>query len=196
MHFLVSALPLLVLLTFWFVAFLIRAARSVAPPSRVVVSAIAGIVAVFAIAAPINSVLHLRGITDQRGDLAVVRDACGVLPKRADVVVLASTTSLAHHVGPQTLRTWCDHPVAILGGDPINQRTTLARLGQKSLALGHALWVVAGDGQTITNVFPGVTPTVTRTVTNPFMLEQTLLRRPAHYTGQVYVLALARVPTS
>ena len=193
-RYLVAALPLFVLLTFWLAAYLVRTAAITTGAVRVGLRAIALIIAAFAIAVPVSSVAHLRRIADQRGFLAAVRDACGVLPGDADVVVLASTTNAAHLVVPQTLRSWCDAPVAILDGTAASQRAELEHLRQKALALGHPLWVVAGNAETITAAFPQVTPIMTRTVANPFSLEPTIVRRPSHYLPQTFALALARVP--
>jgi hypothetical protein len=191
-RFIVCALPLLVLLAFWLVAFLTRIA--IPRVWRGIAMATAVVIGVAAITAPIAFVVDVRRATEQRGFLAVVTDACGVIGSDGAVVVLQDATGIVHEWIPQTLRSWCDVPVARLPKNAPDSADTLRVLASKWAAEDRRLFVVAGAAETIAQLLPDARPVATRIVANPHLLEQTLLRRPERYAGQAFALALAEVP--
>ena len=184
-----------VVLAFWFIVALARSASRLRGAAGVAVSCLVILLATLTIGAPVHSVLHLRRVTEQRGYVAVVRDACATIGRNAAVVVLRSENDPTYLTVPQTLRTWCGVPAAILRGSVTDQAAALHRLGRKADGTNQRLWVVAGDPRTIVSVLPDTVPQSTRVVTNPYKLELTLVRRPTQYANQSFMLALAKVPS-
>ena len=192
-RYLISAFPLLTLLAFGVVAALVRWASARVPSALTVVIAVA--VSAGMVAYPFSTVVPLRDMTEQRGDVGIIRDACGILGPHAAVVVLASKTgSLAGSV-PQTLRGWCGTPVAVMSTKAPDGRAKLERLAAAWAASGSSLWVVGDDPATIKAVLPSVRIQSTPVAVSRFFLERTLVRRPSHYVPTLFSLTLARVPT-
>ena len=194
-RYLICALPLLMLLSFRAVVALLR---WMPPPrvSRVVPVVGALVICAFAIGYPISTVVHVRAMTEQRGDLAIVKDACAMVgPRGGAIVVLQSTAAVIDSL-PQALRGWCDVPVASMPTIG-NANRALKRLASQWRSRHRALWVVAGDLDALRNALPGVKAVRTPVASNGFFLERMLLERPEHYLPpQRFSLVLARVPTS
>jgi hypothetical protein len=192
-RYLFSAFPLLTLLAFGLVAALARTAPRQVPRALPVAVAIA--IGAGALAYPISTVAPLRNMTEQRGDLGIIKDACGILGAHALVVVLQSPKGSWNGSIPQSLRGWCGTPVAVLATDDRSAGSQLARLAAKSAAAGDTLWVVAGERETVTAVLPSARIVATPVAISPYFLERTLLRRPSHHNGTQFSLTLARVPS-
>ncbi len=192
-RYLISALPLLLLLAFGLVVVLLRWAPTRMP--RAVPVAVALVIGGFAIGYPISTTVHIRAMTEQRGDLAVVKDACARVGTRdGAIVVLQSKAGIVDKWLPQALRDWCDVPVANLPSGRTDEGT-LRRMASQWQAEHRHLWVVAGDGDAVHAALPDVKAMSTPVASNGFFLEQTLLERPEHYSLQQFSLVLARVPT-
>lgn len=190
-RFLVSALPLLVLLAFFTVGVLLAVNARGWPRAAARVTAVA--VAAIAVGWPVATTLPVAAMTEQRGYPAVVHDACRIVGPDSAVVVLADPDDYTDKWTPQTLRSWCDVPVARLPGDSVERAATLARLAREWSAAGRQLWVVAAAKGSVTAALPGAAPVATRTARNPRFLEATLFRRPRRYSTQSLTLWFAPV---
>jgi hypothetical protein len=193
-RYIVSAIPFVVLLAFWFVALLWRSPTD--GWRRPFARAAATVIAIIAAAVPISTTVTLRDMAEQRSYLGAVRDACGTVGRGAAIVVLQDPTGIVHEWVPQTLRSFCDVPVARLPNTAPDASSTLRRLASGWAAEDRRLFVVAGAAQTITDVLPDAEPVATRVVENAHFLEQTLFERPDEYVPQSFALALAEVPTT
>jgi hypothetical protein len=193
-RYLISALPLLLLLAFSLVASLLRWVPARVP--RAVPVAVALVIGLFAIAYPISTSVHIRAMTEQRGDLRVVKDACATVGRDGAIVVLQSKAkgSIVHEWLPQALRGWCGVPVANMPANG-HEQATLEELARKWRAEKRNLWVVAGDGLAVHDALPTALARSTPVASNGFLLERTLLERPEHYELQQFSLVLAPVPT-
>ena len=191
-RYLFSALPLLTLLGFGLVAALLRYAPRQLPRALPIAAAV--VIAAAGVAYPISTVEPVRDITEQRGDLLTIRDACHTMGAHAAVVLLQSPTGLLYEWAPQTLRGWCDVPVAVMPPTTPDRAAVLAELAAKWSRAGRALWVVADLPATVRAVLPSVPMHRTPVVTNPYFLERSLLRRPSHYVSEPFSLLMARVP--
>ncbi len=193
-RYLFSALPFLTLLAFGLVAALLGLMPRRLP--RAVPIAAAIVIAAGAVAFPISTLRSVPNMTEQRGDPAILRDACHTMGNDAAIVLLQSPTSLLYEWAPQTLRTWCDVPVAVMAPTVPDRQVQLTGLAAQWSKAGRTLWVVADLPATIHAVLAVAAVRTTPTVTNPYHLELTLLRRPSQYTAEQFTLAMAPVPTS
>jgi hypothetical protein len=133
-------------------------------------------------------------MTEQRGDLGIIKDACGIMGPGASVVALASPTGSVAAGLPQTLRDWCGTPVAVMDAKATNARAELEGLAAASAKSGSTLWVIADDAPTIKGVLPSAHVVSTPTAVSPSFLERTLIRRPSHYVTTTFTLPMAQVP--
>ena len=186
-----SALPLLTLLAFALVAALAAGAPRGLPRWVPMTAAVS--IATVAVLYPMGSVVGVRNMTEQRGDLGVVDDACRIIGPHAAVVVLQESVESVYVTVPQALRGWCNAPVAVMAST-VPDRDELSRLAAAWSRRGTTLWIVAGDTATLRSVFPDARISSTRVATNPYFLETTLVRRPSHYFSERFELALAPVP--
>jgi hypothetical protein len=191
-RYLFSALPLLTLLAFGLVAALVDLVPRRLP--RVVPVVCAVVIAAGAVVFPIAALKPVRNMTEQRGNPLAVRDACRTMGEHAAVVLLQSPTGLLSEWAPQTLRGWCNVPVAVMAPTVPDRAAELERLAAQWAKLGRTLWVVADGPATIHSVLPAATIHHTPVVTNPYFLERSLLRRPSHYAPEPFSLVLAPVP--
>jgi hypothetical protein len=193
-RFLVCAIPLLVLLAYWLVAWLARRGRAGGGAgATALVAAIA--LAVIGVAAPARAMFDIREMSEQDGYATAIRDACGIMGRDAAAVVLADRVGIVHEWIPQSLRSWCDVPVALLYREAPDRAETLQRLASGWADEGRDLFVVSGMADTITEVVPDAELATTRVVHDRHFLERTLLERPNEYEPQAFALALAPVPT-
>jgi hypothetical protein len=192
-RFLISALPLFVLLTFGLVLALFRWVPPRLP--RLVPIGVALVIAAFAIGYPISTVVHIRNMTEQRGDLAVVKQACATLgTKDAAVVVMQSKQGIVDEWLPQAIRDWCDVPVANMRTNP-KETEALEHLATSWKAQKRQLWIVAGDGDAVHDALPAAKKaSSTVTVIDKYFLERTLVSRPKHYQPTAFSLVLEPVP--
>lgn len=193
-RYLFSALPFLTLLAFGLVTVLVGLRPSRLP--RVVPIAAAVLIGAAAVAFPISTLKPLRDMTEQRGDPLALRDACHTMGAHAAIVLLQSPSGLLYEWAPQTLRGWCDVPVAVMTDTVPDRAGQLSRLSAQWSQAGRSLWVVADLPATIRAVLPGATVRETPVVTNPYNLQLTLLHRPTRYMSEQFTLAMAPVPAS
>ena len=107
-----SALPLITVLAFGLVVALARWRPGAVPRAVPMIAAAA--LGVVAVAAPIRAVAPVRNMTEQRGNLGAIEDACRIIGPRAAVVVLRSPVNRVDLTAPQTLRGWCGADVAVM----------------------------------------------------------------------------------
>jgi len=193
-RYLFSALPLLTLLAFGLIAALLSLKPKRVPRPVPICAAV--LIGAIAFAFPVVALKSVRNMSDQRGDPLAVRDACRMIGDHAAIVILQSPTGLLYEWAPQTLRDWCDVPVAVMADTVADRAGQLARLSAQWSKVGRSLWVVADLPATIHAVVPNAAVRTTPTVTDPYNLELTLLRRPAHYAPQLFSLVMAPVPAS
>jgi hypothetical protein len=191
-RFLFCAFPLFTLLAFGLVAALLQWMPKKIP--RAVPVAVALFIAGAGIWYPISNLRKVPNITEQRGDLLALREACQTLESKGAVVILENPAGLLHQWAPQPLRGWCDVPVAVMPPELPDREAALTKLASEWKAEGRKLWVVADTPETITAVLPGAAVQETTVVTNPFFLRRTVVHRPGEYSPEQFSLALAPVP--
>jgi hypothetical protein len=191
-RFLVSAFPLLVLLALG----LASACAGIRPGRKYARASTVGAVvfAVVAVAYPLYTVIGVRSMTEQRGFLTIVNEACKDLGSHAAVVVLQRDESdLFDDKIPQTLRGFCGADVGVIHGPA--RADTLHRLAREWNAEGRRLFVVAQREDIISKLFPAANVEVTRQAVNTHALQQTLTHRPHSYSREALSMAVAEVPT-
>jgi hypothetical protein len=191
-RFLVSAFPLLILLALGLAAACagIRLRNRFGAGPRVA----AVIFAVLAVAYPMYTVVGVRSMSEDRGFLAVVHDACNDVGDHAAVVVLErDEKDLFDDWIPQALRSWCGAEVGITRGPP--SADALSRLARAWNANGRRLFVVSVSSDAVRKAFPGAAVTSTRVGINTKFLQQTLTHRPDVYARQSLSMVVAPVPT-
>src|SRR4029079_16408402 len=137
---------LLTLLGFGLVAALVRSRPRRLPRAAPVTLAV--IIAVAGIVAPLRAIQPVPHLAEQRRQLLALRHACHRTGTDAAIVVLQSPTGLLTQWAPQTLRGWCNVPVAAM----VPTAGTKAALGQLAASWardGRRLWVVAGRDTTV-----------------------------------------------
>jgi hypothetical protein len=140
------------------------------------------------------TVIGLRSMSEERGFLAVVHDACADIGPHAAVVVLErDEKDLFDDWTPQALRSWCGAEVGVTRGPA--RSDALLRLARAWNAQGRRLFVVALSADTVRKVFPGATISSTRQAVNTKFIRQTLTHRPDAYTRQTISMVVAAVPT-
>ena len=111
-------------------------------------------------------------MTEQRGFLAVVHEACTDLGPHAAVVVLErDQTDLFDDWVPQALRSSCGADVGVIRGPA--RTATLQGLARAWNAQGRALFVVAQKGDVVAKLLPGATVETTREGVNTKFLQST-----------------------
>ena len=189
-RFLVGAFPLLILLALGLAA---ACASGGSPRWRVGRQIAAVVFAISAVAYPIHTVIGVRDMTEQRGYLAVVTEACHDLgPKPVVVVLSRNVNDLFDDWVPQALRGWCGAEVGV-SRVPM-QPTVLRGLAQSWEKLGRRLFVVAISSAVIAKVLPGAPVHTTREAVNAHFLQQTLTHRPNAYARQSLSMVFAPVP--
>jgi hypothetical protein len=138
-------------------------------------------VAVLAVSVPLWSVRPIRAAADQAGYLDGVERGCEALGDDGAAIVLKDERSALYKLLPQALRGWCGVPVAI-GGRSLTP-SVVASLERLWDAAGVTLHLVAA-GRADAQRFCGDAVPVEVRAFNPFLLEQTLTRRPSHYQPQ------------
>jgi hypothetical protein len=192
-RFLVSTIPLLLLLALGFAAAVAERRSSM----RFGVAARVGamVFAISAIVYPLYTVIGVQSMSEERGFVQVIDDVCHEVGPHAAVVVLErDETDLYDDWVLQAIRSWCGAEVGVTRGGA--HADALLGLAASWKAQGKPLFVVAKSDDTISKVLPDVTPHLTRTVVNSKFLEQTLTHRPDEYVPQAFALAVARVPAA
>ncbi len=192
-RFLVSAFPLLVLLALGFAAACAgtRPGRRDGTAWRVA----AVVFAISAVAYPLYTVSGVRSMSEQRGFLAIVQDACVDIGPHAAVVVLERDDSdLFDDWIPQALRGWCGAEVGVARGPA--RADALVGLSKAWNGQGRRLFVVAKSSDAISRVLPRVAIVSTPQAVNTRFLAQSLTHRPDAYAAQALVITLAQVPSA
>ncbi len=147
---------------------------------RVAGAAAAVVLALVPLAA---STWPIRDLAQQRGYLDVVLDACDLIGEDATVLVV---DPWAATVLPQTLRAWCDVPVAVPA--PGLDEADRDRLLRSVAASGRRLVLVAADGAGL-EAIPWAAGDVqrTRVVVNPVEPDRTYESFPDGYLAPAVV---------
>jgi len=159
---------------------------------------------VLAIAYPVYAMRDVSRMTQQRGFPTAVAEVCRVVGSDGAIVVPQEAQKTWLY-DPQTFRSFCNVPVAVMVS---GQRTQFAphlppgRLDPDALRTlsrdwagqRRKLFIVAGNAQTIRALFPGRALRIVPPVKNVHQLVQTLVTRPAAYQEERVTFAIARVP--
>jgi hypothetical protein len=207
-RFVPAILPMFVLAAFG--AMSVLAARRPFGPTlgaAAVRRGIAIVLGVAAIAFPVYAIRNVASMTQQRGFDVAVKKVCKRIGPHAAVVVPQEAAPLTWYLDPQTLRSFCDVPVAIIGTGQRSKVTPRVRDGQfgaaalRDLARQWAaqkrqLYVVAGTPYAAGRFVPGVRPRVILSSRGGRLLEQTLVTRPNRYQPERVGFVVARVPVA
>jgi hypothetical protein len=187
-RFLPAVFPGCVLLVFGAIGVILRGSRPASTRAR---KCVAVALSVCAIGYAVWTTRHVVNMTEQRGEYAAVEAACRMLGTKSAVVVLEEP-SFVHQNDPQTLRSFCNVPVAVMPGTP--DASALRDLARGWSAEGRQLFVVSESPATIRKALPGLAVQVTPPATNRHLLNATLLWRPSYYTTESLRFATALVP--
>jgi hypothetical protein len=193
-RFLPTVFPVLVLLAWGFITWLARAETTSIRRSLAIVLGLATVV---------YPALTLRGVaqmTEQRNLMPIVDNACKIIGKRGAVVMLQGQApkSVAYLSDPQTLRGFCNVPVAIMA--PHATAAELRDLAARWRDDDRQLFAVDEHAQAIRSLFPAANIRSTGQHHDLHILEQTLTRRPDKYAPGplqvtiVHELSLAPIP--
>jgi hypothetical protein len=194
-RFLINGFPTLVLLGVGLAAYAFQArARGT---TRTVVRSAAVVVAVAAVAYPLYTVIGLRAMSEKRGFLAVVDDACEQMGPDAAVLVLDSPESpLFDDWTLQTLRGFCGVDVARSRDGAETDTASLRRLSAAWAAEGRPFYIVSNTEDAIRAALPDADITATIQARDPHTLTQTLTHRPHGYRTESFQIVMARVEPS
>jgi hypothetical protein len=188
-RFLPAVFPAMILLTFGLLYHFAIGSGSEFASQRYSIAIVVGAVAV---AFPFITIKDVSRMNEQRGQLSAITRTCDTMPSESAVVMLPEVTSLAYRTVPQTLRGFCNVPVAVMK-NPVNIDAVRA-LASGWKQDGRQLYVVSEYAQTIRQVFPRARVHSSPRKRNPHHLEQTLTRRPSHYRPDSFQLSIAAVP--
>jgi hypothetical protein len=147
-----------------------------------------------AIAFPIHTVWPVRGDTTQLGFLGPVEQLCDVVGPKAAVVVLQGGT--LDQILPQTLRSYCNIPVARRIFDPDSpglDAAGFARLSKAWQRDGRSLYVVADSPDRIDHIIPGLRPIARISAYNGLFLAEHVTKRPDGFRPEGYTFTVARI---
>ena len=190
-RFLPAVFPGVILLAF---ALLCAAARDRTRPFLAERRFFVVVLAVIAAAYPLYTIHDLSQMTEQRGLLPVITDACQKLGPKSAVVILPeppppARQSTVYLSDPQTLRSFCDVPVVVMLGNP--QPAKLQLLAAQWRIKGRVLMLVSEYPRAILRAFPQAQIHPTIVGQELHLLEPTLTRRPAHYTPDRFHITAA-----
>jgi hypothetical protein len=188
-RFLPAVFPAMILLTFGVLYHFAIGSGSEFASQRYSIAIVVGAVAV---AFPFLTINDVARMTEQRGQFSAITRTCDTLPSDSAVVMIPEVTSFASKTVPQTLRGFCDVPVAVMK-NPVNI-DAVRDLAAEWKDEGKQLYVVSEYAQTIRQVFPRARVQSAPRKRNPHRLEQTLTRRPSHYRPDSFQLSVAAVP--
>ena len=132
---------------------------------------------------------------------------CNRIGSHGAVIVPQEAAPLTWYYDPQTLRSFCNVPVAIMGSGQTSALTPRLNDAQLSPAALRALSRRVGragpevvrrrrrTGARSDSLVPHARPRVFRVRRTDHLLEQTLVRRPDSYQPERLVLMVAPVPT-
>ena len=170
-----------------------RGAASVQFVARGVAVALVGV----AIAWPISTDWSVRDDRTQNGFLGPVQQLCHLLGPRAAVVILQG--GHVDEVLPQTLRSYCDIPVAIGAAGsatvfPINN--LFETFASESARTRRTLFVIAATSEQIDAMFPELGHVERVVALNTRFLEKTISNRPHRLGTEEYRFVVAKVPAA
>jgi hypothetical protein len=191
-----ATLPMVVIAAAFGAAWLIERLpiRTMPAAARRVVPSV---VALALVAFAVGMLIPVRSFRVQAGYNGLIDETCATLGPHAAVVLASPPASKpgAEDLPPlitQTLRSWCNVPVAEVAAtiDP-------ARLRQASRQFageGRTLWVITSTKEQLALVAPGSKPGLIRQVANSRQLQWTLTRPPRGYIKQTLMIYAAKVP--
>jgi hypothetical protein len=188
-RFLPGVFPAVILLVFGALYLFTRGTGSTYASQRFSIAIVVGAIVV---ATPFVPIHHVSRMSEQRGMFSAITRTCDTLPDDSAVVMIPEITSTAYLNVPQTLRGFCNVPVAVMKA-PVRYRA-LYHLAIDWKAQGKQLWVVTEFAQTIRQSLPLARVHSAPRKRDPHMLEQTLTRRPSHYRPDSFQLSTAAVP--
>ncbi len=188
-RFLPAVFPALVLLAFAALYLFARGTGDTFASQR---RSVAIVIGVATVAYPFVAVQKVPRMTEQRGLFSAITTTCKTLGHDSAVVMLQELRSVAYLSDPQTLRSFCNVPVAVMLGSP--DLDALHELAAQWKAQGRKLFVVTEYPQTIRQYFPRARVHSTPRKLNSRLLEQTLTRRPSHYRPESFQLSAAEIP--
>jgi len=202
-RFLPAVFPILVLGAFGVLCLVAARDRFGSTDARRIIAVGLGVLAV---AYPMYTIRKVSRMADQRGYPPVVQDACRIVGASGAIVVPQEAAPLTWLYDPQTLRSFCNVPVAImlsgqksalstrLPGGKLDPRL-LHTLAQEWARQHRQLFIVAGNARTIRKLFPRAVIRVVPGKANPHLLVQTLVSRPNAFQTERLAFAIARVPS-
>lgn len=153
------------------------------------------VILVAAIAWPVRTVWPVRGETTQKGFLGPVDQLCHVIGPDAAVVVLQGATLQA--ILPQTLRSYCNVPVAVRIFEPkvpALDPAGFARLAAEWKRDGRSLFLIADSAARIDHIVPGLKPVAQVIAFDGVFLRERIVTRPDDFRSEGYVFTVARMP--
>ncbi len=189
-RFLPAVFPAVILLTFGVLFRFAVGSGSEFASQRFSIAIVVGAVAV---AFPFLTIKDVNRMNEQRGQFSAITRTCDTLPADSAVVLVPEVTSFAYRTVPQTLRGFCNVPVAVLK-NPVNINSVRELAGEWKQD-GRQLYIVSEYAQTIRQLFPRARVHSSPRKRNPHRLEQTLARRPDQYRPESFQLSTAAVPT-
>jgi hypothetical protein len=190
-RFLPAVLPGFVLLAFGALSAIVRASG---PGSARTRRSWAVVLGICAIGYPVWTIAGVSRMTEQRGQYAAVRAVCELLGPQSAAIVLRDQDSFLYRNDPQTLRSFCHIPVAIMDGTP--DGSELREIAKAWSSDGRRLFVVSQAPETIRRALPGLAVRTTAEATNRHLLNSRLLWRPDRYTSESLRFAVALVPSA
>jgi hypothetical protein len=152
-------------------------------------------VVVAAIAWPVHTDWRVRGDTTERGFLGPIEQICHVVGPDAAVVVLQGGN--LEFVLPQTLRSFCNVPVATRVFDPkvpALDPAGFVRLAAAWKRDGRSLYIVADSPARIDHIVPGLTPIARISAFDGLYIQERIIRRPDGFRPEAYNFTIARMP--
>jgi hypothetical protein len=139
---------------------------------------------------PISTIWPVRSFDPQANFFPLVNRTCLTIGPNG-AVLFASFDSEALQLA-QTLRSWCNVPVASLINP--NQGTQLAALSASFATEGKTLWILAASPVSISQASSGLKPVLIDTAVSPREIESTVDRAPAGYATLKLSVYGAKVP--
>ena len=147
-----------------------------------------------AVVYPIYTVAPIQAMSEKRGFLPVIEDACHSLGPNAAVVVLEEDAHpLFDDWVPQSLRSFCGADVAISRGQS-STGESLRELARAWAAQGRRLFVASSTAEGVHALLPDAEVAATPLATDPNTILPTVTRRPDGYTSQRFSMVVAPVP--
>jgi hypothetical protein len=159
--------------------------------------AVGGLLVLALLAWPVHTDWRVRGETTERGFLRSVEQMCLTFGPKASVVVIAAGPR--DRAVPQTVRSFCNSPVAIF--DPAatrapaaDDRRAFAKLAGAWREQGRTLFVISNSAPAVARVLPGGQEMTVVVAQNSLFLQERLAGRPDGFRSEAYNFTIARVP--